>query len=66
MQFYNVKSRAKVEIDESELSKKKFVRTTKSGGTQTRYAARANVDGTTLTRFITEADYNRLSVPEEK
>ncbi len=66
MQFYNVKSRAKVEIDESELSKKKFVRTTKSGSTQTRYAARANVDGTTLTRFITEADYNRLNVPEEK
>lgn len=66
MQFYNVKTRSKVEVSENELSKKKFVRTTKSGGTQTRYAARANVNGANLTRFITEADYNRLDVPVEK
>lgn len=66
MQFYNVKSRSKVDVPESDLTKKKFVRTTKTGSTQTRYAARAAVDGTNLTRFITEADYNKLNVPEDK
>lgn len=66
MQFYNVKSRSKVEVAENDLTKKKFIRTTKTGSTQTRYAARATVDGTKLTRFITEADYNGLNVPEEK
>lgn len=66
MQFYNVKSRSKVDVPETELAKKKFVRATKDGRTQVRYAARADVNGSKLTRFITEADYNRLDVPEEK
>ncbi len=66
MQFYNVKTRSKVEVPENELAKKKFIRTTQDGRTQARYAARANVNGASLTRFITEADYNKLDVPEEK
>ncbi len=66
MQFYNVKSRSKVDVDQKDITKKKFVRTTKTGGSQTRYAARAQVDGTNLTRFISEADYNTLNVPEDK
>jgi len=65
MQFYDVKAREKVEIDDSKMTKKKFVRETKNGSTQTRYAVRAQNNGTNLTRFVTEAQYNELNVPEE-
>ena len=65
MQFYDVRTKSKVDVDESKLTKKKYARTTKSGSTQVRYALRANHNGSNLTRFVSEADYNSTNVPEE-
>lgn len=65
MQFYDVRTKSKVDIDDSKLTKKKYTRTTKSGSTQVRYAVRASHNGGNLTRFVSEADFNGLSVPEE-
>jgi hypothetical protein len=65
IQFYDVKSRQKVSIPESEVRKTKFERTTKSGETQTRFAFRAVYNGTKLTKFASRADWEALNVPEE-
>jgi hypothetical protein len=64
MQFYNVKTRAKVDVPESQLKKTKYVRKT-SKGDQVRYAVRAHVDGTNLTKFVGKEMYDSLQVPEE-
>ena len=65
IEFYDVKLREKVQIDETQIKRKKYVRETKNGNTQTRYAIRANNNGTNLTKFVSEATYNELDVPEE-
>lgn len=70
MEFYDVRHRKKVDVPESQVSKKSYTRTTKNGSTQTRYAVRARVtvDGSevSLTKFISKADYDRLNVAEDK
>lgn len=66
MQFYDVKARQKVNVSDSQLTKKRYQRTTKNGAKQVRYAARAKHKGTSLTRFISETDFNKLNVPVEK
>lgn len=65
MKFYNVRTRDFVEVDDKDVTKKKYVRQTKNGATQTRYAARANHDGTALTKFISEATFQSMTAPEE-
>jgi hypothetical protein len=65
IQFYDVKLRQKVSIPESAIRKTKFERTTKDGGTQTRYALRAVNEGTKLTKFCSRDDWEALNVPEE-
>ncbi len=65
IEFYDVKLREKVQIDESNVTRRKYERTTKSGSTQVRYALRANNNGTNLTKFVSQADYMALNVPEE-
>jgi hypothetical protein len=65
VQFYDVKSRQKVNVPESQISKTKFERTTKDGSTQTRYALRAVHEGTKLTKFCSRSDWEALDVPEE-
>lgn len=66
IQFYDVKARAKVDVPVSDVKRKKYVRETKNGSTQVRYAVRANYNGTNLTKFVSEATYNELSdCPEE-
>jgi hypothetical protein len=63
IEFYSVKHRKKVQVDESEVQKKTYERQT-SKGTQTRYALQAetNVDGdrVKLTKFVSKDDYDRL------
>ncbi|RJO61939.1 hypothetical protein C4544_01515 [candidate division WS5 bacterium] len=62
MQFYNVKKREKVEVDEEKLKKTTY----KGKGGQVRYAVRAvDDDGTNLTRFVSKDDWDGLDVPEE-
>lgn len=70
MEFYDVRHRKKVDVPESQVRKKSYTRTTKNGSTQTRYAVRAriSVEGSevSLTKFVSKAEYDRLSVPEDK
>ncbi len=63
VEFYSVKHKRKVSVDEGEIQKKTFDRET-SKGTQTRYAfqAETTVDGdkVKLTKFVSKDDYDRL------
>lgn len=65
MQFYDVKTRQFVEVSDSDLKKTKYTRTTKSGSTQTRYAARGNYQGRNLTKFVSEATWQGMDAPME-
>jgi hypothetical protein len=65
IQFYDVKSRQKVGVPESEVRKTRYERATKDGGTSTRYAFRGLYEGTKLTKFVSREDWERLDVPEE-
>jgi hypothetical protein len=61
IQFYNVKKRKKVDIDESKVEKVTYERELKDGSTQTRYAFKAqDDDGTKLTKFCSKADFEGL------
>ena len=61
-EFYSVKHKRKVSVDDSEIQRKTFERET-SKGTQTRYALQAEttVDGdkVKLTKFVSKDDYDR-------
>jgi len=65
IEFYDVKLREKVTIPESNVRKTTFERTAKDGSTQTRYALRAENQGTKLTKFCSKADWDALNVPVE-
>ena len=55
------KKKQKVSISESDIEKVKYERETKSGSTQIRYAFKAvDDDGTKLTKFCSEADWNKI------
>ena len=63
MEFYNVRTKSKVDVPESAMVKKKMVRKTKNG-TQTRYALIADYQGSKLYRFVNEATYKATNVKE--
>jgi hypothetical protein len=65
IQFYDVKTRQKVGVPESEVRKTKFTKDTKDGGTRTTYALRAVHEGRKLMKFASKADWESLAVPEE-
>jgi hypothetical protein len=65
VEFYDVKSRQKVQVDESSIRKTKYERETKDGKTSVRYALRAEHNGSKLTKFVSESDWRALNVPEE-
>lgn len=59
IEFYDVKLREKVKIDESKITKVTF--DTKSGK---RYGLRATTDdGRKLTKFVSKANWDELNVP---
>ena len=61
IEFYNVKKKKKVSISEANVEKKIYERTLKSGKTSKRYAMKAvDDDGTKLTKFCSESDFNKL------
>jgi hypothetical protein len=68
LQFYNLKTKEKVEVPDSEIKKRKTVRTTSQGTRQERYAAIAdvNVDGKPLRmyKFVNKATFDSLHVPD--
>ena len=60
MEFYNVKTRQKVDIPESGLRKRTLVQ---KNGRHT-YAVTGEEDGTKLVRFVSKQQYDALQVPE--
>ena len=61
--FYDVKHRKKVSIDEKNITKTTF--TTQNG--QTRYGIRGKTeDGRVLTKFVSKGDWDGMSVPQDK
>lgn len=60
MEFYNVKTRQKVDIPESDLSKRIMVQ--KNG--KSTYAVTGEKDGARLVRFVSKQQYDALQVPE--
>ncbi len=61
--FYDVKTRKKVSIDDKNITKTTF--TTKGG--QTRYGIRGKTsDGRMLTKFVSKTDWDGLKVPVDK
>ena len=63
IEFYNVKKRKKVSIQESDIKKVEYKRET-TKGIQIRYAFRAqDDDGTNLTKFVSKADYDKVDAP---
>jgi hypothetical protein len=60
IEFYNVKKKEKVQIDEKQVKKVEYKRET-SKGESVRYAFRAvDDDGVNLTKFCSKADYDKL------
>ena len=64
VQFYNVKTKSKVDVDEGDVKKKKYNITTKTGKQMVRFGLVAEVDGAKLTKFVSQADWDSLDVPE--
>jgi hypothetical protein len=63
VEFYDVKTRAKVQIDDKNVKKVTF---TNDKG-QTRYGLRGTTaDGRKLTKFVSKADWDAGKFPEEK
>ena len=60
MEFYNVKTKQKVDISESGLRKRTIVQ---QNGKQT-YAVTAEQNGTKLVRFVSRQQYDALQAPE--
>lgn len=61
--FYDVKTRKKVAIEEKQITKTTF--DTKNG--QTRYGIRGKTeDGRVLTKFVSKADWDKMKVPQDK
>ena len=60
MEFYNVKTKQKVDIPESGLRKRTLVQ---KNGRRT-YTVTAEESGTKLFRFVSKQQYDALQVPE--
>jgi hypothetical protein len=66
VEFYDVKNRKKVELQDSQISKTSYSSTTKSGAVRTRYAFRGKLsDGRNVTKFCTKSDWDAKNVPVE-
>ncbi len=61
-EFYDVKSRKKIQLAASAVSKTKFV--SESG--RTTYALRGTTDdGRSVTKFVSQKDWNEMGLPEK-
>lgn len=64
IEFYDVKKREKVQIDESDVKKTKYEKTGKNGKVNVRYAFKAENEGTKLTKFASKDAWDALDAPE--
>ena len=61
-EFYDVKSRKKIQVASANVTKTKFV--SESG--RTTYALRGTTDdGRSVTKFVSQKDWNEMTVPEK-
>jgi len=65
VEFYDVKLREKVSIPDSQIRKTTYEREGKDGKIIVRHALRAENQGTKLTKFVSQADWDALKVPVE-
>ena len=63
--FYDVKTRAKVQVPVSAVKRIKITKTNKDGTLQIRYALKGNCEGRTVTKFVSKVDYDSIQAPEE-
>ncbi len=70
MEFFNLKTKKRVNVPESELRKRRSVRTTSGGKKQERYAVVAEIQegGKPLQmfKFVSKETFDKLNVPEVK
>ena len=63
VEFYDVKTRQKVKIDDKNVLKTTFT----AKNNQVRYAVRGKTsDGRMLTKFVSKGDWDKMSYPMEK
>jgi hypothetical protein len=61
IEFYDVKTRRKIKVDDKQVVKTKF--TTRSG--QVRFSLRIKTeDGRNLTKFVSQKDWEKSNYPE--
>lgn len=65
VQFYDVKNRKKVDVDVSDVKKTMYKRQTADGKEQVRYALRAKLNGVSLTKFVSQVDWDKMDAPME-
>lgn len=65
MEFYDLKTRERVDIPESKIKKKKIVRKTKTGE-QVRHQLVGDHNGREVYKFVSADVFNSLNVPETK
>lgn len=63
VEFYDVRSRTKVSVEPTQITKVTYESVTKSGKPQVRYALRAEYNGGKLTKFVSQSDWDALDVP---
>lgn len=70
MEFFNLKTKQRVNVPDSDIRKRRSVRTTSGGKEQVRYAVIAEVQegGKPLQmfKFVNKETYDGLKVPEAK
>ena len=65
IEFYDVKEREKVQVEEKDITKTQYKRTLKDGSVQIRYAFRAKVKGRQLTKFCSKTDWDKSKATAE-
>ena len=66
VEFYDVKNRTKVSLEEAQIKKTSYTSTTKNGSERTRYAFRGKLpDGRNVTKFCSKSDWDAMNVPVE-
>ena len=60
IEFYDVKKREKVSVPAKEVKKVTYEKETKDGKKQVRYAVKAEVDGSKLTKFVSKDTWDQI------
>ena len=65
IEFYDVKKKAKVQVPESAVKKVTYERPKKDGGVSVRYGFKAEYEGSKMTKFVSQSDWEALDAPVE-